>query len=175
MEIFYGRVFKALNKAKVKYVVVGGAAVVLHGYPRLTKDLDLIVFLEARNLEKLFSALKSADYGPKVPITKEQFKDKKQRELWKKEKGMIVFSFVEKDPPFKLIDMFVDEPLPFDEIYKKRVYANLEGIKVPLISIDHLKKLKEIAGRPQDLIDIVQLEAIQRLNYETEIKANKKK
>jgi len=163
MEIFYGEVFKALNKAQVKYVIVGGAAVILHGYPRATKDLDLIVYLRDKNLEKLFSALKSVGYNPKVPVTKEQFKDKKQRELWKKEKGMIVFSFVENKPPFKLIDMFVDEPFPFNEIYKNRVYADIDTIQVPLISIDHLKKLKKAAGRPQDLIDIVQLEAIQRM------------
>ena len=53
MEIFYGKVFKALNKAKVKYVIVGGAAVILHGYLRSTKDLDLIVQLEA--IERLQS------------------------------------------------------------------------------------------------------------------------
>ena len=45
MEIFYGKVFKALNKAKVKYVVAGGVAVVLYGYTRYTGDLDLIVLL----------------------------------------------------------------------------------------------------------------------------------
>lgn len=163
MEIFYGKVFKALNKAKVKYVVVGGTAVILHGYPRFTKDLDLIVFLEDRNLEKLFDTLQSIGFIPKVPVTKEQFKDRKQRALWKKEKGMIVFSFVERKPPFKLIDMFVDEPFPFDEIYKKRVSIKAGGIIVPVINIDQLKKLKKLAGRPQDLIDFVQLEAIQRM------------
>jgi predicted nucleotidyltransferase len=163
MEIFYGKVFKALNKAKVKYVVAGGTAVILYGYPRFTKDLDLIVFLEDRNLEKLFETLQSIGFFPKVPVTKEQFKDKKQRALWKKEKGMIVFSFVEREPPFKLIDMFVDEPFPFDEIYKKRVQIKVDGITVPVINIDQLKKLKKIAGRPQDLIDLVQLGAIQRM------------
>ena len=39
----------------------------------------------------------------------------------KKEKAMIVFSFVEKDPPFRLIDTFVDEPFPFKDIYKKKI------------------------------------------------------
>ena len=163
MEIFYGEVFKALNKVKVKYVVAGGMAVNLHGYPRFTKDLDLIVFLEDKNLEKLFEALQSIGYSPKVPVTKEQFKDKKQRDLWKKEKGMIVFSFVENKPPLKLIDIFVDEPFPFDEIYEKRVQIKVNGIIVPVININQLKKLKKAAGRPQDLIDFVQLEAIQRI------------
>ncbi len=115
----YEKVFKALNKAKVKYVVAGGVAVVLHGYRRHTDDLDLIVFLQKENLEKLFDTVRSAGYSPKVPVLKEQFTDARTRERWKKEKGMIVFSFVENDPPFNLIDMFVDEPISFKALYNK--------------------------------------------------------
>jgi len=161
--MFYGEVFKALNKARVKYVVVGGTAVVLHGYMRLTNDLDLVVALEESNLEKFFNALKKIDYHPKVPVTKEQFKDARQRELWRKEKGMIVFSFCNNQPPFSLIDMFVYEPIPFDQLYQKRIKAKIEGLMIPIANIDHLKRMKKSAGRPQDLVDIVQLNAIKRM------------
>jgi len=160
--MFFGDVFRALNKAKIKYVVAGGVAVVLHGYQRLTQDLDLIVFLEKENLDRFYEALRKIGYGPKVPVTKEQFIDEKERKKWQKEKGMIVFSFVYKDPPFPIIDMFVDEPFSFEILYKKRVEVRIGAVDVPLISIQHLKKLKKKAARPQDLIDIVQLEAIQR-------------
>ena len=148
--MFYGEIFKILNKAHVKYVVVGGIAVVLHGYMRFTHDLDLVVALEPENLEKFFEALKKINYHPKAPITKEQFQDKQQRKLWQKEKGA-------------LVDIFVQEPMPFDKIYKKRVDVKINGTTVPLMCIDHLKKLKKTAGRPQDLIDIVQLTAIERI------------
>ncbi len=160
--MFYKEVFNALNKIGVKYVVVGGTAVVLHGYRRFTDDLDLMVLLEEENLGKMFDALKSIGYIPKVPVLKEQFIDQKQRAKWKKEKGMIVFSFVESKPPFKLIDMFVDEPIRFETVYQERVRAQIEGIPVPIISINHLKKLKQIAGRDIDLIDIIQLDAIKK-------------
>jgi len=162
MEIFYGKVFKALNKAKVKYVVAGGVAVVLHGYMRATADLDLIVLLEEENLSRFYDALKTVNYHPKVPVTKEQFKDKKQRALWKKEKGMIVFSFVDRNPPFQLIDMFVDEPIPFGELYKQKKNIRVGGVTVPIIAIDHLVKLKRKAGRDKDLNDITQLNEIKR-------------
>ncbi len=112
--MFYQEVFKALNKAKVKYVVAGGVAVVLHGYMRFTEDLDLIVLLEEKNLDRLFEALKSIKYMPKVPVTKEQFIKEENRERWKKEKGIIVFSFVQENPPFRLIDIFVDYPIRFN-------------------------------------------------------------
>ncbi len=160
--IFY-KVFKALSKAKVKYVVAGGVAVVLHGYPRLTRDLDLIVLLEEKNLDRFFEALRSIGYNPKVPVSKQQFKDKKERERWKREKGMIVFSFVQNDPPNHLIDMFVGEPIRFDFVYRDKKIINISGVKVPLISIHHLKRLKLLAGRDVDLIDVEQLKAIEKM------------
>ena len=161
--MFYGEVFKALNKARVKYVVAGGTAVVLYGYIRLTQDLDLIVFLEDKNLKKFYETLKTINYWPKVPVTKEQFSGHQQRKQWKKEKGMIVFSFVYRHPPFNLIDMFVDEPIKFKELYKKKKVIRVEGIRIPLIAIDHLLKLKKNAGRSKDLDDIVQLNEIKRI------------
>lgn len=160
--MFFEEVFKALNKARVKYVVAGGIAVVLHGYARFTNDLDLIVHLEEKNLEKFFEALKSAGYLPKVPVTKDQFKDSKQRKKWEKEKGMIVFSFVENAPPHKIIDMFIHEPIRFDLLYKNREDIKIEGAIIPIISIDHLKKIKQKAGRDVDKNDIVQLDAIKK-------------
>ena len=89
---------------------------------------------------------------------------------------MIVFSFMEKTPPHKSIDMFVDEPIPFDEVYKKSIKAKIKDLTVPLISIDHLRELKEKARRPQDIIDIVQLEVIkERIKDEIETKKFKNK
>lgn len=158
----YEKVFKALNRAKVRYVVVGGVAVVLYGYPRFTQDLDLIVFLEKENLGKMFDAMRSIGYAPKVPVLKEQFTDSKTRERWKKEKGMIVFSFVDSKPPFEMIDMFVGEPIKFKDVYKERKMITTQGIAIPIIGIDHLIRLKKKASRPKDLDDIIQLKHIKR-------------
>lgn len=76
---------------------------------------------------------------------------------------MIVFSFVERRPPFKLVDMFVDEPIPFGELDKSKKNVNVGGITIPLIGIDHLLKLKKKAGRDKDLNDIAQLNEIKRI------------
>ena len=161
--MLFEKVIQALNKARIKYVVVGGTAVVLHGYRRNTDDLDLIVLLESRNLAKLFDTMLATGYIPKVPVKKEEFIDDQLRERWKKEKGMIVFSFVERQPPFNLIDMFVDEPIKFSNLYKKRIMTKFGRVTVPIASIDHLIKLKGMAGRYQDIQDIAQLREIKYL------------
>ena len=161
--MLFQKIFKALNQARIKYVVVGGVAVVLYGYERFTKDLDLIVFMEEKNLGRFYDVLMKLGYLAKVPVQKEQFMDAKQREQWKKEKGMLVFSFVERNPPFQIIDMFVDEPIAFADVYLHRRKIKIEGTTVPLIGIDHLIKLKRKAARAQDLLDIENLKAIKRM------------
>ena len=158
--MIYLDVFKALNRAKVKYVVVGGVAVILYGYERFTKDLDLVIHLEAKNIDKLFDALEKAGYKPRVPVSKDQFKDEKLRKKWQKEKGMLVFTFCHRDPPFKNIDVFINDPMPFKKIYEHRKNAVIEGVKIPLVDVEHLRILKERANRPQDIIDLRQLDEI---------------
>ena len=161
--IEYEDVYKALNKARVRYVVAGGIAVAAHGYLRTTADLDIIVELKENNIAKMFDALYKIGYRPKASITKEQLQDKKQREKWKKDKNMIVFSFFHLKDPTVLIDMFVSEPFPFTEIKKKMVKVKIQGITIPIISLKHLQILKQRAGRPKDLIDLVNLKEIERL------------
>jgi hypothetical protein len=160
--LLYGEVFRGLNKARVKYVIAGGYAVNLHGYARYTADLDIIVDLGERNLGKLFDALGSAGYGPKVPVTKEQFVSAQQRKEWQKKKNMIVFSFVELKPPFKLIDMFIDPPVAFDEVFRDSEIGKLDGARVRFLGIRHLIQFKLLASRFKDLQDIAQLRAIER-------------
>ena len=159
--LVYENVFKVLNRARIKYAVAGGVAVVLHGFPRYTGDLDLMVYLEEKNLGRFFDVLGKAGFLPKVPVKKEEFQDKSMRERWKKEKNMIVFSFQNRQPPFRLIDMFVEEPLRFSDVEQKALRVKYGSVKVPIMAIEHLIKLKKIAGRGKDLEDIVQLRAIQ--------------
>ena len=68
-------IVEALNGAKVRYLVVGGLAVVAHGYLRFTNDVDLVIQLEPDNIRRTFEALSRLGYRPGVPITAEQFAD----------------------------------------------------------------------------------------------------
>lgn len=159
-EFYYGELFKQLQDKQINYLVVGGIAVALHGVPRFTADADFILELIPENIEKFLSAIKELGYIPKAPVNPSDFSDPQKRSLWIKEKGMTVFSFWKPDDPFKLIDVFISNPIEFKEMDNEKIVKKAASIKIPIPSIKHLIALKKIAGRPEDLRDIELLEKL---------------
>ena len=164
--MYYEEIFRILNKTRVRYLVVGGVAIVLHGIVRLTVDLDIMIELENKNIQLFLDAMKSVGYKPKVPVLPEEFADPAKRELWKKEKNMIVFSFFNPKKPFEELDVFIHNPIDFSAAYVGRKVYEVSGASIPVVSLDDLKKLKKISGRKQDEADIVALEALEELKHE---------
>ncbi len=161
--MFYEEVFRELNREKVKYVIAGGIAVNLHGVPRVTEDLDLIIYLAKENVDKFAKAMETLGYKPKIPVKIEDFGVEKNRESWIKNKGMVVFSLWNKNLPYRIIDVFVKEPIDFKELYRDKVNISVGIFKIPVVSIGHLIKLKQISGRKQDISDIVSLKRVKKL------------
>ena len=77
---------RALNDAAVDYLVVGGLAVNLHGFVRLTRDVDLVIRLTPENAAKGLHALLSIGYQMQIPEKPEAFADAATRERWRHEK-----------------------------------------------------------------------------------------
>ncbi len=74
---------------------------------------------------------------------------------------MEAFSFVDPAQPMTLIDVFVEEKIPFLEVMQEIVQMEARGIVIPVVSLRHLKRLKKAAHRPQDLADIEAIEALE--------------
>ena len=164
--MFFEKIFKALNENDVKYLVIGGAAVNLHGYVRVTHDLDLFIALDESNIKKFANTMKTLNFKPRVPVEIEELGDSKKREQWIKEKNMKVFSLVDIDTD-DIIDIMIMDYLQFNESYKEKKVVQIKDIEIPLASIKDIIKLKEIAGRAKDIIDLkVLLEIQERLNNE---------
>jgi hypothetical protein len=153
-------IFDALNRAGVRYVVVGGVAVVLHGVARLTADLDLAVDLTPPEARKAIDALVACGFRSRLPVDPRQFADPAVRATWAREKAMRVFPLWDPTNPLCLIDLFVENPVRFDELWEHSVMLDVGSTAVRVASIPDLIRLKRMAARPQDLIDIADLETI---------------
>lgn len=157
--MFFADTFRALDEAEIRYLVVGGVAVVLHGFLRATADLDLMVDLDRPNLERFLGLMKSRGYLPKVPVPIEAFADPENRRAWREEKGMKVFTVHHPERIGELVDVFSWEPIPFVEAYARRVLVPMDGYSISVAAIADLIALKRPVGRPQDLEDIRAMEA----------------
>jgi hypothetical protein len=159
----YVPVFEALNDMQVRYVVVSGLATVLHGYARLTADIDLMVDLEPEQLRRGIDALVKHGMIPRLPVDPYDFAAPDIRRQWIEEKNMRVFSMWKPDAPLVSVDLFVEHPIEFDQIWSRAEVIELGPVSIRLASIPDLIALKRLANRPQDLIDIEKLTEIQDL------------
>jgi predicted nucleotidyltransferase len=154
-------VLSPLEQAGVRYLIVGGVAVVLHGYLRTTLDLDLVVQLEPDNLERALKALAELGFQPRVPVPLTSFSDPQIRETWAREKNMQVFSLWHQDHPGFAVDLFLQEPFDFDAAYRRAVRVPLQRVQATVVSREDLMAMKRAAGRSRDLEDI---EALNQLS-----------
>lgn len=155
------RVARSLNSAGVPFIIVGGLAVIAHGYGRTTQDLDLVIRLEAGMIRATFLALGQLGYCPIIPVTADAFADETQRSRWVAEKGMTVLSFFSEQFRLTAVDVFASEPFDFQTEYGAAMVEDIApGVPVRVVRLETLLRLKLQAGRPQDLADVAQLQKL---------------
>ncbi len=160
--MYYEAVFRALADRGVRYLVVGGMAVNLHGVPRVTVDLDVMADLTRRNLTLLIETLTGLGYRPRAPVQARDLLRPRLREQWRREKHMIMFTFQHAAHPEQEVDLFVKNPIEFDRAWEKRKTVKAAGVEIPLLSLDHLIVLKKRGRRRQDRSDLLMLSRFRR-------------
>ena len=134
----------SLNDNGVRYLVVGGYAVALHGYPRYTKDMDVWVDMTSENASKILKALDQFGFGS-LDVKESDFTVPDQ---------MLQLGY----PPGR-IDILTTLPgVDFPECYLARTIVEVDGVPVNFIDLENLKKNKKATGRHQDLADLENLE-----------------
>jgi predicted nucleotidyltransferase len=156
------RVLRVLEAAGVRYLVVGGVAVVLHGHPRFTADLDIAIALDPPNVQAAFAALATLGYQPRVPVSADAFADPAERGRLVAEKGMTVLSFASPALAMTEVDMFADPPFAFGEVHERAERVELGDVPVRVASITDVIAMKRRVGRPKDLEDVAVLERLAR-------------
>lgn len=128
---------------EVQFLIVGGYALAAHGHPRYTKDLDVWVWIDNENAQRIVAALEAFGFG---------------------ELGLTAKDFEEPDvmvqlghEPHRIDIMTYASGLQFAEAYKNRVYVMMGNVQVPFISVDDLRTNKLATGRPRDIADAADL------------------
>jgi len=160
--MFYEEILRAFQKQKVKYVLVGGIAVNLHGSVRSTADLDILVEMSEDNLKKIVKILKRRGYRVKQPVDPMKIVDSKTREEWIKNRHMRAFNFYKEDG-LKEVDIIIDSPVSFTQAKKNTLRIKVDDLTLPVISIDKLIEMKRKTKRAVDKLDIGELKKIKRM------------
>jgi hypothetical protein len=148
-------IVRAFEESNVRYLIVGGLAVVAHGHLRFTADIDVVLDLSPENLQRALPALADLGYRPRPPVPLEAFEDPAERRRWVDQKGLTVFSLWSPRHRESELDLFVTMPFDFDAAHERRLVAELApGLLASFVSLEDLIRMKEEAGRPQDLEDI---------------------
>ncbi len=140
----FKELLQLLNSKKIEYLVVGGYAVALYGYPRATGDMDIWIAISKDNAHKTVEALK--EFGFDAPeLTEELFLEK--------EKNIRM-----GNPPLRIEILTSIDGVEFTECYGNKKTVTIDDIDINFISLEDLKKNKKASGRYQDLADLENLE-----------------
>lgn len=133
---------------------------ILHGSPRLTADLDIIIDLAPVKAGQAIEVLQRAGFMAEIPVDIREFADEKIRRSWMTEKHMKALSLHDRETPPTVIDILAESPIAFEDLYQRAKVISLDEMTLRIASIPDLIVLKRLSGRPEDLSDIAELEKL---------------
>lgn len=158
--MFYLDLFRALETRQVRYLLVGGIAMNLHGVPRMTMDVDIVLAMDEANLRAFLDAANDLGLQPVAPVKIGELLDPSTRHAWVSEKHMIAFALRPRDPKGPTVDILIEPPIDVAGSLKRAETKVIEGVRVPLAAVEDMISLKCSTGRAQDEADIEQLEKL---------------
>jgi hypothetical protein len=150
----------ALRGAAVEFVVIGGVAVGVHGFVRATKDLDIVPDPDVENLKRLAGLLAdieaqhvglgdfSAEEFPYDPTNPAQLAEGGNFRLQTGLGPIDIMQWVDG----------IEAEHAYAELAPKALRVSFRGTEIRVCGIDHLRAMKQAAGRPQDLEDLLRLD-----------------
>lgn len=135
---------RKLNKYDVKYVIVGGIAIILHGFERKTMDVDIIIDSSEENITKIISALKD-----EIPEIEELREEDIRKYLTIKVVGKVLGQETEIDIIREIWG------INYIKAYGNQEIQQIQGVNVPVANIDTLIEMKKGSERSQDKEDLI--------------------
>lgn len=132
---------ESLNSAGVRYLLLGGYAVIYYGYRRMTDDLDVWIAIDPENAIKVSAVLQQFAGFAAATVRPSMLRHRGK-----------VFKFGRE--PVRIDLLTSPSGLAFEQCFERRHIVNLDGVRVPLISFDDLKRNQAATGREKDLADL---------------------
>ena len=143
------QIIKKFNQSQLEYVLVGGAALIIHGLPRSTLDMDFYLISRKNTIERIFEIMDSLKL---VSQQKDILKLLNFPHLL--EGQWISFAHEKKD----IVDVYLASEKEFQPLYKNSELKNDNDIHIRVASLNDLKAMKRISARAIDLADIKLIE-----------------
>ncbi len=153
--MFIKKVIRSLDKYRVKYALIGGYAVALHGAVRGTVDVDIVIALNRTTFKRAESALHEIGLESRLPVTAEEVFS--FREEYIRKRHLKAWSFANPRNPLEVVNILITEDAKKISTVNKRAF----GMSVKIAAIADLIAIKKKAGRAQDLEDIKALRKLQ--------------
>ena len=129
----------------------------LHGYPRFTNDIDILLALDDANLHAMAGVMHKLGYEKRLPVDIQELGDEKKVKAWIKGKRLVAYTFINaKEPQFN-IDVLVGASFQFNRYKAEQMIAEVWDLRIPVVSIDDLIAMKRQTERGKDIQDVVAL------------------
>lgn len=138
----------SFDSHKLKYVLVGGYALALHGLVRATMDVDFVLQLRLGDFELAEAALAKIGLKSRLPIRAQDVI--KLRQEYIENRNLNAWSFVDYQNPTRQVDILITKDLRDLQVET----ISVSGRKLSVVSLSELLRMKKEAGRPQDLVDV---------------------
>ena len=142
----------AFEKANLKYALVGGYALALHGLVRATMDVDLVLRLKLKDFELAEKCLSKLRLTSRLPLRAQDII--KMRVEYIENRNLLAWSFVDYQDPSRQVDILITTDL--EDLETERI--SVGGRKISVVTLEQLKAMKLASGRAQDLIDVENIE-----------------
>lgn len=140
----------------VQFYIGGAVALVLHGAPRMTLDLDIGIEMSTDNVKRFLIAVGEMGLTPRAPVPPEVLMDQASLDQIVTEKGALVYTSIDINRPYRQIDVFINRDHAYAHLINDTVSCTIEDRTVPILSLKRLEKQKKRVKpmREQDYADL---------------------
>jgi hypothetical protein len=151
-----------LTRARVRFIVAGGVAMVLHGIERMTVDLDIMLDFEPENVDRFLVCASRLGLTPRAPVSADILRDREKITELVEGKNALVFTFIDTGNPYRQLDVFISPELDYSRFTGVTRPVAVDGETIQVLSPEALLELKLRIKEPRekDLFDIKALKAM---------------